>query len=137
MRLQRRQLLRILVGCMGAALTGAGFFGKSTTVAQAAPSLRALSSDTVGTSRERRPLIDFTLAGGSQTALIVGGIHAGTEANTVVLVQDMLTAVQADLTFLPPELTATFLPAANPDGLANGTRVAASGVDLNRNWSTD
>jgi protein MpaA len=82
-------------------------------------------------------LIDFTLGDGRPTALIVGGIHAGTEANTVALVQGILTAVQADPTFLPPELSATFLPAANPDGLARGTRELASGVDPNRNWPTD
>jgi protein MpaA len=129
--------LRILLGYVGAGLTGVGFFGQSTTAAQPVPSLRAVSSDTVGTSGERRPLIDFTLSGGSQTVLIVGGIHAGTEANTVALVQGMLTAVQADPSFLPPQLTATFVPSANPDGLANGTREVASGVDLNRNWPTD
>jgi protein MpaA len=137
MHLRRRQLLRILVGCASVGLTGAGFFARSTSVAQAAPGLRTFSSDTVGTSREHRPLIDFTLAGGRQIALIVGGIHAGTEANTVALVQGMLTEVQADPAFLPPELSATFLPAVNPDGLARGTREVASGVDPNRNWPTD
>jgi murein peptide amidase A len=137
MPLSRRQLLRILLGCGGAGLAGAGFFGQSTSVVQAAPGLRTLTTDTVGTSRESRPVTDFKLAGGSQSALIVGGIHAGTEANTVKLVQGMLAAAQADPAFLPPELNATFLPAANPDGLANGTRMVASGVDPNRNWPTD
>lgn len=92
---------------------------------------------TYGVSRQQRPLVDYRIADAPKKALIVGGIHAGTEANTVSLVQDLFTAAQADPTIAPSGLSLTFLVSANPDGLANDTRTLASGVDPNRNWPTD
>ena len=70
----------------------------------------------------------------AKRALVVGGIHAGSEANTAALVQQLLErAVERPL---DERMAVTFLPVANPDGLANGTRLLASRVDLNRNWPT-
>jgi protein MpaA len=37
---------------------------------------------------------------------------------------------------IPIGMTLMFLPEANPDGFANGTRDLADGVDPNRNWPT-
>jgi protein MpaA len=95
-----------------------------------------LSGNGYGASREQRPLVDLNLGHAYPTALIVGGIHAGSEANTVAVVQELLSAIELDPGLVPPGLGLTFLTAANPDGLANGTRTLSSGVDPNRNWPT-
>jgi predicted deacylase len=95
-----------------------------------------MSNNIYGASREQRALFDLNLGEAPRTALIVGGIHAGSETNTVALVQELLDAIQIDPGFLPPALGLTFLSAANPDGLANGTRTLTNGVDPNRNWPT-
>jgi protein MpaA len=96
-----------------------------------------LTASGYGVSREERSLFDFSLGQAPRTALIVGGIHAGSEANTVALVQGLSNAIEQDPGFVPPAMGITFLSAANPDGLANGTRMLSSGVDPNRNWPTD
>jgi protein MpaA len=95
-----------------------------------------LTDNAYGASRQQRPLVDLTLGQASRTALIVGGIHAGSEANSTALVQELVSAIELDPGFVPPGLGLTFLRAANPDGLANGTRTLSSGVDPNRNWPT-
>jgi protein MpaA len=105
-------------------------------LAWGAPDELSVSNDVYGASREQRPLFDVNLGGAGRTALVVGGIHAGSESNTVALVQAMQTAIQIDPGFVPPALGLTFLTAANPDGLVNGTRMLANGVDPNRNWPT-
>jgi protein MpaA len=102
----------------------------------AAPDELSVSSGVYGASREQRPLFDVNLGDAPRIALVVGGIHAGSETNTVALVQAMQTAIQINPAFLPPALGLTCLSAANPDGLANSTRMLANGVDLNRNWPT-
>jgi protein MpaA len=104
--------------------------------ALAAPDELSVSNRVYGASREARPLLDVTLGSTPRTALVVGGIHAGSESNTVALVQAMQTEIQINPAFLPPALGLTFLSAANPDGLANRTRMLANGVDPNRNWPT-
>lgn len=102
----------------------------------AAPNELSVSSRVYGASREARLLLDVTLGDTPRTALVVGGLHAGSETNTVALVEAMQTAIQIDPTFIPPAFGLTFLSAANPDGLANQTRMLANGVDPNRNWPT-
>jgi protein MpaA len=87
----------------------------------------------IGYSREGRPLVAYHVGARQAFVLVIGGIHAGTEANTAALVEQLLDAFR----FAPPDLTVTFLPVANPDGLTNGTRLLTSGVDPNRNWPTD
>ncbi len=126
---RRRQVLE-LVGCFTvAALVGERW----ANVVHAA----ALSNATYGVSRQGRPLLDVGPQPGGRLVLVVGGIHAGSEANTVALVQELSTAVQADPSLVPPGLSVAFVTSANPDGLANGARELASGVDPNRNWPTD
>jgi hypothetical protein len=105
--------------------------------AYATRSTFAVSSNVYGTSRQQRPLFDYAFPSTNQNVLIVGGLHAGQEANTVALVQQMFDAAQRDQSFTPTGLSLTFLVSANPDGLANESRMLASGVDPNRNWPTD
>src|SRR5205807_2105380 len=68
--------------------------------------------------------------------VIVGDSHGGPEASTSALVWQLLNAFGDQPVRLPRDLSLVFVPEANPDGLANGTRELADGVDPNRNWPT-
>ena len=82
-------------------------------------------------------LIEYSVHGtGSQTVLILGAIH-GSEPTSAVLVGEL----QEYLVKKPqPAFLTTrrvvLVPVANPDGLAEGIRSNANGVDLNRNFPT-
>jgi murein peptide amidase A len=129
---RRREFLRSLTGWSLVSLAGPW----AVSAAHATSDGFRLVANGYGVSREQRSLVDFSLGQASRTALIVGGIHAGSEANTVALVQQLANAIEQDSSFIPPALGLTFLSAANPDGLANGTRMLSDGVDPNRNWPT-
>jgi hypothetical protein len=68
--------------------------------------------------------------------LILGGIHGGRESNTAWLVWELLGYLQAQPMAVPDSVTVWFVPVVNPDGIENGTRELANGVDPNRNWPT-
>jgi protein MpaA len=95
-----------------------------------------VETELLGYSRQGRPLLAYRLGSGSRTGLVIGGIHAGTEANTAELVQQLLERARDVPELLPADLTLEWLPVANPDGLMNGTRFLSTGVDPNRNWPT-
>jgi protein MpaA len=82
-------------------------------------------------------LIEYSVHGtGSQTVLILGAIH-GSEPTSAILVGEL----QEYLVKKPqPAFLTTrrvvLVPVANPDGLAEGIRSNADGVDLNRNFPT-
>jgi predicted deacylase len=90
----------------------------------------------IGHSAQGRPIDVYAVGGGSINVVIVGGIHGGYEANTSWLVWELLTYYRAAPARIPSHLRLLFLPEANPDGLRNGTRFLADGVDANRNWPT-
>jgi murein peptide amidase A len=100
-----------------------------------APEL-AFETQVIGYSRQGRPILAYRLGAGRRLGLVIGGIHAGTEANTADLVQQLLERARDVPDLLPPDLTLEWLPVANPDGLLNGTRFLSTGVDPNRNWPT-
>lgn len=68
--------------------------------------------------------------------LVIGGIHGAPEANSSQLVWQLLSTFIAYPRLIPPNVGLIFIPEANPDGLADGTRELADGVDPNRNWPT-
>lgn len=83
-----------------------------------------------GHSRDGVPLRAFHPAtGGPAAGLMVAAQH-GEEAVTALLARRLLERVSADATRW------VVVPVANPDGLINGTRQNAAGVDLNRNFPT-
>jgi protein MpaA len=135
MRMLRRHVLQFVA--RGAILTVGGVLSSFPRAGYAARTTVAFSTARYGTSREQRPLVDYSLGAAPVNVLIIGGIHAGTEANTVTLVDELIAATWADSSLAPPGVNLTFLSSANPDGLANGTRGLANGVDPNRNWPTD
>jgi predicted deacylase len=89
----------------------------------------------LGLSAEARPIDGYWLGDAAAPAVIVvGGIHGGPELNSSELVWQLLDHF-ADAG-LPPHLRALFVPEANPDGIAEGTRELSDGVDPNRNFPT-
>jgi len=93
---------------------------------------------TFGTSVEGRPLEGFRYGTGPQILMLIGGIHAGFEANTVDLVRELNAHFARTPGDILPGMTLVLVPALNPDGLARGRRLEgrfnSNMVDLNRNW---
>lgn len=114
---------------MGAALAILGLLG---LFAQAG----GLEQQRIGYSAEQRPIMAYAVGSGSYNVVVVGGIHGAYEANSSSLVWELLNYYRAVPQQVPRHLKLMFLPEANPDGLANGTRGLANGVDANRNWPT-
>src|SRR6266508_4782313 len=92
------------------------------------------TAEAIGFSQSGLPLMLYRLGGGPRTVLLLGAQHGGPEANTYRLVQGLLEHYQSNPAEIPTSVTLAILPAANPDGLAAGTRRFLSGVDPNRNW---
>jgi protein MpaA len=67
--------------------------------------------------------------GSDPEILIMGSIH-GDESETTVVISDALRSIPND------ELRAAVILCGNPDGVLQGTRANANGVDLNRNLPT-
>jgi Zinc carboxypeptidase len=105
-----------------------------TPTASATPA--PIFGERIGTSAEGRPLQLYWVGDGPYVVLIVGGIHGAPEANASDLVWQLLGFFRDQPRRIPPQLQLVFYPEANPDGLANGTRRLANGVDPNRNWPT-
>jgi len=81
-----------------------------------------------GRSRDGVALRAFFPEGnGTAAGLLVAAQH-GEEAVTALLARRLLERVSGDATRW------VVVPVANPDGLINGTRQNAAGVDLNRNF---
>jgi protein MpaA len=90
---------------------------------------------TIGNSVRGRPIEAHVFGNSSGCVLIMGAIH-GDEPIAAAMVDLLVKHLQAH-----PEDTCgkrvVVIPRANPDGLLEGTRQNAHGVDLNRNFMTD
>lgn len=110
---------------------------------------------TIGTSVEGRAITSYQFGQGGRRILLVGGIHGGYEANTILLAYQMIDYLTLHPEEVPPSATLFIIPSANPDGqfLITGKegrftsadlpadldetlpgRWNKHGVDLNRNW---
>jgi murein peptide amidase A len=106
----------VLRGLIVAALAAAG-------LASAAP-----QAQVIGHSVRGRPIVAYERGDRSApSTLVVGVIHGSEPAGLAVIAR--LRRMP-----LPPHVHLWLVPAANPDGLAAGTRQNTHGVDLNRNW---
>lgn len=88
----------------------------------------AFEPDSYGRSVQGRPL-EVWLPAEPAEVLVFAGIH-GEEPETTVALSSALRSLG------PGQLRAAVVLAANPDGLARGTRGNARGVELNRNFPT-
>jgi protein MpaA len=88
----------------------------------------------LGESVLQQPIDVFTMGTGTASILIVGGIHTGTEINTVHLVTSILENLSKQQALIPDDLIVYMIPALNIDGVSHETHNNAHGVDLNRNW---
>jgi len=88
----------------------------------------AFEPECYGRSTQGRPL-EVWLPGEPPEVLVFAGIH-GEEPETTVALSSALRSLG------PGRLRAAVVLAANPDGLARGTRGNARGVELNRNFPT-
>lgn len=83
-------------------------------------------------------MVAYRVGTGSQVVMLVGGIHAGFEANTITLVEQLRDHFQQRSSDVLPQITLIFVPVVNVDGQAYGRqlrgRFNANEVDLNRNW---
>lgn len=107
----------------------AAMLAASASVAHAEP-----REFTIGVSQAGSPLEVYALGAGPKRVLILGGQHGGPEANTVALVNGLLDYFADNPNEVPRNVELDVLLAANPDGLAVGSRQFTSGVDPNRNW---
>lgn len=109
----------------------------------------------IGRSVEGRPITVRRLGRGRTDVIVVGGIHGGYEANSILLTRELYDHYARNPDQIPEEITLHFIENMNPDGLHRVTggvpveefdfrtadivpgRFNANGVDLNRNWDGD
>lgn len=107
---------------------------------------------TLGTSAGGWPMVATQFGRGPTDIVFIGGIHGGYEWNTILLAYQAIDYFLAHPADVPPSVTLTIIPSANPDGQAFVTggagrfgagevavettagRFNDNGVDLNRNW---
>jgi protein MpaA len=86
----------------------------------------------VGTSVQRRPIMCLELGEGSDVTFIMATIH-GNEAAGTPLVRRLSWYLREHPAMLDGRKV-VLMAVANPDGMVNGSRYNARGVDLNRNF---
>jgi g-D-glutamyl-meso-diaminopimelate peptidase len=112
-------------------------------------------AQTIGTSAGGRAIESYRFGFGSQTIVLVGGIHGGYEWNTVLLAYEMIDYFLENPDSVPENVSLYIIPSANPDGQFTVTgvdgrftpdditgsielgRFNANQVDLNRNFACD
>ena len=81
-----------------------------------------------GRSRDGVPMRVFLPQGDGPIAGLLTAAQHGEEADTALMARRLLERIPGD------ETRWAVVPVLNPDGLLNGTRQNAAGVDLNRNF---
>ena len=146
-------LLGAMASCSGQAspIPGPGVTNTSAAAASGTPEAAPTPASTptatagstlhgeeiLGESWQGRPIVAHWFGNGRHRVVLVGDIHGGTEENTHRLALEMIAYYEERLEEIPSDVALWIIPTANPDGLANGTRRNAHGVDLNRNAHTD
>lgn len=92
-------------------------------------------TETIGYSVNGRPITAYVFGNGPTSVVYTGAIH-GSEASTYSLMLRWIDELDVNASAIPANRTAIVIPAINPDGLADGSRVNSNNVDLNRNFAT-
>lgn len=83
-------------------------------------------------------MVAYRAGSGPRTIMLIGGIHAGFESNTIRLVEQLRDYFRLNPDNILSAITLIFVPALNADGVAFGRelrgRFNGNEVDLNRNW---
>ncbi|VAW32498.1 hypothetical protein MNBD_CHLOROFLEXI01-1550 [hydrothermal vent metagenome] len=127
-----------------------------TVIPSVQPTFAAFgTTQTIGMSVEQRPIISHRFGYGSQTIVLVGGMHGGYEWNGIILAYEMIDYFTANPDAIPANVSLYIIPSANPDGqfVVTGIdgrftsqnvaanielgRFNAHQVDLNRNWDCE
>jgi protein MpaA len=88
--------------------------------------------ETIGYSREGRPLVCYFFGKGQRTLFIMASIHGSEGAGTPLMERLMEWLKGHPETFRTCRIM--IMPVANPDGLLRNQRFNLRGVDLNRNF---
>ncbi len=95
----------------------------------------------IGKSVEGRDILGWRFGSGDKVLMLVGGIHAGFESNTVLLINALIAHFEGTPADVLPKMSIILIPVLNPDGLVRGRtadgRFNGNFVDLNRNWGCD
>jgi hypothetical protein len=120
------------------------FTGNTATPQPTLPSVTATplpAQFIFGRSVGGRDLMGYRFGTGQYVVMLVGGIHAGFEQNTITLIERLRDHFSANPQDIPPNVTVIFIPVLNPDGYARGAilegRFNGNNVDLNRNWGCE
>lgn len=101
----------------------------------------AANTFVIGQSGQGRDILAWRFGTGDKLLLLVGGVHAGFESNTVLLVNELVAHFERMPADVLPGMSIILIPVLNPDGLVRGRtaegRFNGSRVDLNRNWGCD
>ncbi len=84
----------------------------------------------IGRSVEGRDLVAHQVGSEGATVLVIGSIH-GNEPAGAMLCKEIIRRIDP-LQWQAPRVIV--IPEANPDGLADGRRTNARGIDINRNF---
>lgn len=112
---------------LAAALTASALLPACRLTAGAPDAVRAPRWETIGSSREGRPVRAITSGRGGPRIALIAGIH-GDEQEGLRHLDEIVALVRG----VPR--TVRLIADANPDGTAANARTTASGVDPNRNW---
>jgi predicted deacylase len=101
------------------------------------------------------PILSYTFGTGNTSLVWVGGMHGGSEWNTILLAYAFIDHLRLNEESIPASLSIIVIPNANPDGLfavtrhigrfaetdvdvdTDNGRFNGNMVDLNRNWDCE
>lgn len=126
------------------------------TPAQPVPAPADGSTAVLGQSADGTPITVYHYGEGEREVLVIGGIHGGYSANTVLVARDIMNWLDNSPQVIPDNVRVSVIPLMNPDGLkevvgTTGTFTSAgipagdrsegrfngNGVDLNRNFDCE
>jgi hypothetical protein len=90
----------------------------------------------IGTSMQGRPIIASQFGSANTTILFIGAMH-GNETNSQAILEKWIDELDTNPDKIPSSVSVVIIPSTNPDGVANGSRLNARGINLNRNFPTD